>query len=129
MLFFYLGCRMLIPVPRMLLYLRYRPIEEYVFMIFFNFYFYSHICLHFYFYFYFAFSTLSMNNANKCFILSLISFPLQQIYDDHQVITSQQHQSILNHQQIVTRLEGTDSEDNDDKYNHNVKRLKYDPEI
>ncbi|XP_031640885.1 forkhead box protein K1-like [Contarinia nasturtii] len=51
------------------------------------------------------------------------------IYEDHQIIASQQHQSILNHQQIVTRLEGTDSEDNDDKYNHNVKRLKYDPEI
>lgn len=57
---------------------------------------------------------------------------LQQIFEEHQIISSQQHQSILNHQQIVTRLEGTDNltvEDNDDKYNHNVKRLKYDQEI
>lgn len=51
------------------------------------------------------------------------------MYEDHHIIT-QPHQSILNHQQIVTRLEGTaDIEDHDDKYNHNVKRLKYDTEI
>lgn len=52
------------------------------------------------------------------------------MYEDHHIITTQSHQSILNHQQIVTRLEGTaDIEDNDDKYNHNVKRIKFDTDI
>lgn len=52
------------------------------------------------------------------------------MYEDHHIISTQPHQSILNHQQIVTRLEGTvELEDNDDKYNHNIKRPKYDPEI
>lgn len=63
-------------------------------------------------------------------IVSTIPNDKAQMYEDHHIITTQPHQSILNHQQIVTRLEGTaDIEDNDDKYNHNVKRLKYDTEI
>lgn len=60
-------------------------------------------------------------------MMQLIS---QQMYDDHHIISTQPHHSILNHQQIVTRLEGTaEIEDNDDKYNHNVKRPKYDSDI
>lgn len=45
---------------------------------------------------------------------------LQQIYED-QYHAQLQHHSILHHQQITNRLEGT-IEDKDDKYNHNIKR-------
>ncbi|XP_055318299.1 forkhead box protein K1-like isoform X2 [Sitodiplosis mosellana] len=70
-----------------------------------------------------------VDSSSPNVIVSTVPAERGHIYEEHQIITSQPHQSILNHQQIVTRLEGTDSEDNDDKYNHNVKRLKYDPEI